>query len=93
MSNNNLIHMDAERRRLRGERKPLQGGELIDEVVFLLDQGTHPLMVAQQVGRSWESITRTARAVDRSGEVCRFDIDGWRRYTFADKPTGWGYAA
>lgn len=92
MSASNLIQLDTERRRLRGEKKPLQGAELIDEVVFLLDQGTHPLQAAQQLGRDWDSILRTARGLGRSAEVCRSDIDEWRRYSFPDK-SGWGYAA
>lgn len=92
MSNKNLIHLDRERMNRRGEGRSLKGGELIDEVVFLLGQGTHPLMIAQQTGRDWDSILRTARGIERSAEVNRVDIEEWRRYTIPDR-TGWGYAA
>lgn len=91
MSTSNLIHLDRERMKRRGDTR-MVGAELIDEVVFLLDQGTHPLLAAEMVGRDWDSITRTARGLGRSEEVCRFDIDEWRRFTIPDR-SGWGFAA
>lgn len=92
MSSSNVIHLDRERAKRRSESKPMSGAELIDEVVFLLDQGTHPLMVAQMLGKPWTTITKAASRAGRSAEVIRGDIDEWRRYTFPDH-SGWGYAA
>lgn len=87
----NLIHLDRERMKRRGDKK-MTRTELVDEVVFLLDQGTHPLMVAQQLGYSWKAITKAADVLGRSGEIIRGDMDEWRRYSVKDR-TGWGYAA
>ena len=81
MSRSNLTHLDPARMKTRGDL-PMQGTELIDEVVHLLDSGVHPLMVARVLGRDWASILRTARGLDRSAEVVRGDIDEWRRYSF-----------
>lgn len=92
MSTSNVIHLDAERGKRRGE-KPMGRAELIDEVVFMLGQGVHPLMIAQTIGKSWRTITKAANALGRSSEVNVIDLDEWRRYSFADKRTGWGYAA
>lgn len=77
----NLIHLDAERRQRRGDKK-LSRRELIDEVVWLLDGGTHPLLAARLLGTSWATITRYANLQGRSDEVIRQDISEWNRYAF-----------
>ncbi|MDQ1205064.1 hypothetical protein [Microbacterium sp. SORGH_AS_0862] len=87
----NLINLDTERTKRRGATA-MTGKELVDEVVFLLDQGTHPLLIADTMGLKWASILRAAARLGRSDELNRIDLDEWRRWTLPER-SGWGYAA
>lgn len=42
-------------------RPKLVARELLDEVNWLLDGGVHPLLIAQTLGKSCQSIDRAAR--------------------------------
>ncbi len=70
--------------------KPMSSAEMLDEVVWLLDGGTHPLVAARMVGKSWATITKAADRLGRSHEIIRQDIDEWRRYRPRER-SGWGF--
>jgi hypothetical protein len=44
--------------------KRMKGPEVVEEVLWLLDAGVHPLMVAQVLGRSMTSIQKLGRRYD-----------------------------
>lgn len=44
----------------------MSGNELVAEATWLLEQGVHPLMVAQTLGRKMDALSRLFR---RHGEV------------------------
>lgn len=91
MSTPKPIELDAERTKARGD-SPMTSAEVLDELVWLLDGGTHPHLAAQMLGKSWEALTKAAERAGRSAEINRIDIDEWRRYTFGDR-AGWARAA
>lgn len=65
-----LIYLDKERIRLRGD-EPMGGSEKLDEAEWLRDGGLHQLVVARQLGSTWESLGKLAY---RHGRV---DLGGW----------------
>lgn len=87
----NLIHLDVERIKRRGE-KPMAGPEVLDEFEFLLEVGTHPLLAAQELGIPYENLHKLATRYGRSDLFGRVDIGLWDRYSFPER-SGWGYAA
>ncbi len=53
--------------------RPLTGVELLDEVQWLIDNGTHPLLVAQLLSRSPGSIAKAARKAGRGRLAVPFE--------------------
>lgn len=85
MSTNELIHLDRERMERRGDT-PMTSAEVIDELVWLLDGGTHPLVAAEILGKSWPTLTKAAERLGRGDEINRIDAEEWRRYSA--RPSG-----
>jgi len=56
----NLIHLDAERMRRRGD-KPMTGAEQLDELEWLLDMGDHPIHAAMKLGSTPTALAMAAR--------------------------------
>lgn len=50
----------------------LTAAEITEEVEWLLDNGVHPLMICQQMGRSLSSVERAARRVNNRRIVAVF---------------------
>lgn len=50
----------------------LTAHEIVEEVEWLLDNGVHPLMICQQMGRSLSSVERAARRVNNRRIVAVF---------------------
>jgi hypothetical protein len=87
----NLIHLDAERIKRRGD-KPMIGPELLDEFEFLLDAGTHPLLAVELLGADYANLQRLASRYGRVGLFARVDIGAWKRDQLPER-SGWGFAA
>lgn len=90
-TNTNLIHLDEERIKRRGD-KPMSGPEVLDEFEFLLNAGTHPLLAAQMLGVKYDNLQRLAGRHGRVGLFGRVDIGAWKRDQFPER-SGWGFAA
>lgn len=54
-----LIYLDKERIARRGD-KPMKGAETLDEAQWLRDGGMHQLVVARQLGTTWNNLERLA---------------------------------
>lgn len=60
-----LIYLDKERTRLRGD-KPMTGAEKLDELQWLLDAGVHPAHAAAQLGAKVGSLETLANRHGRA---------------------------
>ncbi|MEV4737152.1 MULTISPECIES: hypothetical protein [unclassified Microbacterium] len=85
----NLIHLDTERIKRRGD-EPMGGAETLDEYEFLIDNGTHPLLAAQMLGVPYANLQKLARDHERSGLFNRMDIGEWNRFAHDNHiPSRW----
>lgn len=64
MAPNDLIYLDRERMRRRGD-KPMTGAEKLDEAEWLRDGGTHQLVVARRLGTTVAALEKLAYRHDR----------------------------
>lgn len=70
MTKSNLIHLDVERMKRRGD-KPMRGAEKIVELEWLLDAGVHPSHAVAQLGTNLGAMTKMCRDYDRHDLAAR----------------------
>lgn len=64
MAGTNLIYLDPERMKRRGDM-PMTGGEKLDELLWLLDAGDHPENAARKLGTNTNALIKLARDYGR----------------------------
>lgn len=77
MAPNDLIYLNAERRKRRGD-KPMTGAEKLVELQWLMEGGVHQTVAARQLGSSMVGLAKLAYRHGRKdlgswmeAEICR----------------------